>query len=433
MKVRNLLDLNRLRNGQWKNPEEIRRVQGAKLRRLIRHAYDRVPYYREMFDARRIKPEDIRGADDLKALPVTTKKTLNGLSLEEITAAGADLRACRTSSTSGTTGTPLTVYFSSGDATLINLSWARAFLSCGMKPWDKTAAFIGRPPANRHRPWYEKLGIWRRFEISTWTPPAEWAETLKRIRPRVLSGYVMTLKLLAEELRRRHPDSAIPGFRPRIVFHSSAVLDGASRREFESVFGAAVLDLYGADEGGCIAWECSACGAYHINADTVIVEFLKEGLPVPPGENGEIVITNLHSYVMPFIRYSLGDVGSLSSRPVRCGRGLPLLERIEGRFDDFIRLETGEKMSPHPFYHCIDPVPGIRRWQIIQRRARTITVTLEPGKDFSEETTRRIEANLGDLLKGRLEVEIRIVDSLPVSPSAKFRAVRSEIGREGRT
>ena len=165
----------------------------------------------------------------------------------------------------------------------------------------------------------------------------------------------------------------------------------------------------------------------------MIVEFLKEGLPVPPGEDGEIVITNLHSYVMPFIRYSLGDVGSLSSRPVRCGRGLPLLERIEGRLDDFIRLETGEKMSPHPFYHCLDPVPGIRRWQIVQGRARAITVTLEPGKGFSEETTRRVAANLGDLLKGRLEVEIRTVDSLPVSPSAKFRAVRSEMGGGGPT
>jgi len=154
MKVHNLLDLKRLRTVQWESPEEIRRIQAMKLRRLVRHAYDRVPYYREMFDAVRIRPEDIRGAGDLAALPVTTKKILNDLSLKEKTVAGVDLHTCRTSSTSGTTGRPLTAYFSAEDATLINLTWARAYLSCGVKPWDKIAAFIGRPRADDRRSWY---------------------------------------------------------------------------------------------------------------------------------------------------------------------------------------------------------------------------------------------------------------------------------------
>jgi phenylacetate-CoA ligase len=433
MKFQNLYDLYRIRAAQWKSPEEIRCIQERKLTALISHAYRRVPYYRGMFDALRIKPEDIRSSGDLKALPVTTKKRLNELPFEEKVAGGTDLSSCRASSTSGTTGIPLTAYFSAGDMTLINLSWARAFLSCGVKPWHKTAAFIGQPQVNRNRSWYERFGMWRRYEISTWTAPEDWVESLRRIRPQVLTGYVMTLKLLAEELRERHPDLRRPGFLPRIVLHSSAILDGASRRQFESAFGASVFDLYGADEAGCMAWECPACGAYHINADMVIVEFLKDGRPIQAGEEGEIVVTSLHSSVMPFIRYSLGDIGALSLRTIRCGRGLPLMERIQGRIDDFIILQTGERISPHPFYHCLDPVPGIRRWQIIQHEPRKITVTLEAGRGFSEDTVRLVKANLEGLLKGRMDIEIRTVDSISVLPSVKFRAVRSEIGSGPRT
>ncbi|MBN1939887.1 MAG: phenylacetate--CoA ligase family protein, partial [Candidatus Aminicenantes bacterium] len=341
------------------------------------------------------------------------------------------LSACRVSSTSGTTGDALAVYFSAEDETLVNLSWTRGFLARGLKAWHKNAAFVGRPRVKKRSSWYEKIGLWRREEISSWDPPSAWVDSLRRIRPRVITGYVMTLNILAEELRANHPDPVRRGFRPAAIFHSSAVLDEASRRDLEETFGAVVADFYGANEAGCIAWECPDCGAYHINADRVIVEVLKDGRPAAAGECGDIVITNLHSRVMPFIRYSLGDVGRLSTRPVRCGRGLPLMDRVEGRSDDFIVLPSGEKISPHPLYHCLDPVPGIRRWRIVQPAPDCLDVAIEPGPDFSPAALQSVRENLERLLQGRLSLEIAAVKSLPVSPSAKFRSVRSNV-RGGR-
>ncbi len=158
-----------------------------------------------------------------------------------------------------------------------------------------------------------------------------------------------------------------------------------------------------------------------------IIEILKNGEPVAPGEEGEVVITNLHSYAMPFIRYAQGDVAVLSPESPRCGRGLPLLERVLGRTDDFIVLKNGEKISPHPFYHCIDPVEGIRRWRIVQSSPNRITVEIEPEEAFHNATSLIVRGNLEELVKGQLDIDILPVDTISIDPSSKFRAVSSTV------
>jgi len=425
MRPEDIFSLWKLRHNQWKTPAQIRAIQNRKLKRIIHHAYHKVPYYRELFDAANIMPEDIRDVEDLKNIPITSRQTLNNLKKEEMTAQGIDLNSCRVSATSGTTSIPLRIHSTPHDSTMMSLGWARAFLSCGMRPWYKSIAFIGHKHVKPKKSWYEHFGMWRRKEISARDHPDDWISACQEWKPQVITGYVMTLKLFAEIVREKR----IENIKPKLIFHSSGIIDPYSREFLESAFHARVVDFYGSDEAGCVAWECEECSAYHVASDMTIVEVLKNGKPAKAGDDGEIVITNLHSYAMPFIRYKQADVGILSGKKITCGRSFPLLERIQGRVDDYITLKSGRRISPHPFYHCLDPVPDIRKWQIIQKSLDEIHVLIESGPDFSVDSQRSIKDNVLDLVQNELEVKIFLVDSIDIDPSRKFRSVSSNVHR----
>jgi phenylacetate-CoA ligase len=267
--------------------------------------------------------------------------------------------------------------------------------------------------------------MWRRKEISARDLPDDWIASCQEWNPQVLVGYVMTLKLFAETVGEKR----IRNIKPKLIFHSSGIIDPYSREFLETVFQAKVVDFYGSDEAGCVAWECEECEAYHMASDMTIVEVLKDGNPAKAGDDGEIVITNLHSYAMPFIRYQQEDVGLLSEKETVCGRSFPLLERIQGRVDDYITLRSGRRISPHPFYHCLDPIPGIRKWQIIQQSLDEIQVRIESDADFSANSQSSIRDNLLDLVQNELEIKISILDSIDIDPSRKFRSVSSNVHR----
>jgi len=402
---------------------EIKALQEEKLRRLIAHAYANVTYYRELFDSHKIKPEDIRTAEDLRHLPVTTKKDLWQWPLRDRMAANIDRADCRVFATSGTTGIPLLTCFARHDSTMMNFGWLRAFLQSGMKPWEKSTAFIGRKDVKTGKAWYEYFGLWRRQEISAWESPDVWVEKLSRWKPSVLMGYVMTLKILAEsapELKKR-------GVTPRLIFHSSAVLDAPSRKHLSRALDSRIIDMYGSDEAGCIAWECETCSGYHLSSDLLAVEILKDRQPVAPGEEGEVVLTNLHSYAMPFIRYKQEDVVTLSARAPQCGRGFPLLEKIQGRIDDFIIGRSGRRFSPHPFYHGLDSVAGVRRWRMIQEKDRSLRVEVVLAPERKDTGAAEILANIKGLVGGEVEVRVEPVPAIDVDPGTKYRTVSSKV------
>jgi phenylacetate-CoA ligase len=410
-----------LRN-QKQDQDFIEQLQAKKLRRLLEHVDANVPFYARLYRSQGFSPQDFTGLDDLDKLPFVRKRELQSAPREEVLSRTVNPEDCKVFATSGTTGIPLKTYFSSFDSTLKNLGWIRAFWNTGMRPWQRAAAFIGQKQINDRRSWYEYLGLWRRSEISTWEAPQAWLSKLRRWKPHTLQGYVMTLKILAAEMRR----SGDERIKPRFLFHSSALLDQGSRQHLEEAFGCAVTDIYGSDEAGCIAWECKPCGGYHLNQDMLIVEVLNEGKPVLPGEAGEVVVTNLHSYVMPFIRYRQGDVVTLSSKTPVCGCRFPLIERIEGRSDDFIYLADGRRISPHPVYHSIDPVPGVRMWRLLQDENRRLRLEIEPTPEYSLECEASIRRNLEELFRQPLDLEVVLKDTISVEPGRKFRSVSSK-------
>jgi phenylacetate-CoA ligase len=418
-----VFDLYKLLRTQWKPPEVVKKIQEKKLKKLVNHAYQNVPYYRELFDSLKIKPQDIRTLEDLQMLPFTSKKQIQALSLEERTAKNFNIKHCKSFITSGATGAPLRTFHTFQYETLKNFNCARAYLTSGMKFWYKMVAFSGEQSVNEKKPWHEYFMLWRRKEISNWDIAEIWIDKLREWKPHVLTGEIITLKLLGEAVQKYQ----IKDISPKIIFTASSIMDDFSRQYLQSVFRAKIVDIYGSVEGGFIAWECEKCSGYHICSDVVIVEILKNGNPVSSGQRGEVVITNLHSYAMPFIRYRQEDIVTLSNKKPICGRSFPLLGHIDGRTDDFIVLKNGRKISPHPLYHCVVSVQGVKRWRMVQENMNMLRVDIEPTKNFTNESQQRIESNLKKLVGDEIEIKISLVDSILVDLSSKFRTVSSKV------
>ncbi len=424
MLLSSLCSLYRLRINQWRTTSELEEIQRQKLVRIIRHAYEKVPYYHRLFDSAGVAPDDIRTVDDLRKIPVTTKSRLQELPPDEFLAGGVSVDSCIRLRTSGSTGKQLDIFLSQKEKTFLDLVWARAYQENGLKLRDRRLVLRSflrpDPPAY----WFEYLGIMRRKYEYLYDESTDTLETIRRIKPEVIVSYPSLLKLLALELKQ-NPQA--PVVRPRAVFTRSELLNLADRDLINAAFGVTLSDMYGSQEFGCMAWECERHEGYHMNIDTTVIEFIKDGKTSASGERGKLICTALHSYTMPLIRYELGDVGVPACRQCSCGRGLPLLENLEGRSDGFVQLPGDIIFTAASFSLIMRDIEGIKQYRIEQEKLNELTVYIEKGRNFSSGVPGQIEATITKHLDRDIRVIITIVDSIPTDQSGKLRAVVSKL------
>src|SRR5262249_21301964 len=192
---------------------------------------------------------------------------------------------------------------------------------------------------------------------------AAFAVRLKRRPPGLIFGHAHSLYLLAKFVECHGP----AGIRPRGIITTAMVLHDWQRRVIEVVFACPVTNRYGCEEVSRIACECERHAGLHINSDGVYVEVLAGGRPAADGEPGAVVVTDLVNRAMPILRYKVGDVAALTKRRCECGRGLPLMERIEGRESDYVTTELGELISGISLTENFAmQVPGVAQMQIVQ-------------------------------------------------------------------
>lgn len=425
--MRGALQLASLLRSQWAAPERIRRRQDEALRRLVRHAFDTVPYYRDLFRAAGLDPAEIRGVTDLPKIPLTTKRDLQQQQPERLISSAADPGTLMGSRTSGATGEPLEIRYGPADRTAMNASFLRAHLGRTLRPRHRLLYFEARAQQGV-RQWYERLGIFRRRVLATGDPPEAWIEQTRAWRPHLLQGYALTLKLFARAVREKGiTDLQIP-----LIASTSGTLDAPGRELLATTFGAEVVDVYASEEAGSvIAWECPSCPGYHVSADTVILESLRDGAPQLPGMEGELYITNLTNYAMPFIRYQQGDVGTLSPERPTCGRGLPLLREIRGRCGDYVVLPGGEVLSPHPFFLILDHAGGVGEWKLVQEDLHHVEVQIRAAGTPDQPDLDEITEALQRLLGNEVDVQVTLVDAVRRSPEQKLRSVVSRLALPG--
>ncbi len=421
--VRTALAYRRLLRDPWRPAGEIRALQDARLRRLVRHAFERHAFWRERFRRSGIGPDEVRCCDDLRRLPALSKEELRGA------IAAADFpRRCSWKSTSGSSGTPLRVPFRSADHSLLNLTWLRPLEAFAIPARARILEITG-PHNIRPRPhWYQRLGFWRRRYVSILEGEAAWLAALEACRPDVLWGYSGSLKLLARFIEERGGCR----FRPRWVVGVSDLVDDECRERVRRAFAAPLIDLYGAAEAGCISWICPQCGEYHVNSDHLALEFEESAAAGGDGGPRRIFVTNLHSYAFPIIRYDIGDVGMPSTRPPRCGRGLPLMRIVEGRSDAVVVLPSGRRLSPLFFFAVMKGIPGLSRWQVAQEesgRVRVMVVPRQPQEFSAAEAERTVRAAVA----APLDLVVEVVAAVPDGAGGKQRSVVSRFrrGRDG--
>ena len=211
--------------------------------------------------------------------------------------------------------------------------------------------------------WFQRLGLFAEHNVYTDSNLERQINIIQSVNPSIIQGFGSCLSMLASKIIEA--SVSIPT--PRLIFTDSELLTDQVRHTIISGFNAQVLDVYGTFETDNIAYECNKHKGYHIASDCVIMEFIKDGKQVAPGEDGEIVCTVLHNYTMPFIRYNLNDIGRYTNEKCSCGRTLPLMEMIGGRSDDFAVYENGVEKSPRSFLGLFDDlVEFLHEYQIIQ-------------------------------------------------------------------
>ena len=413
-----LLELRRLLQRRTLAPEQLRALQEEKLRAVIHHSYEHVPYYRDLFTSAGLRPRDIGTLEDLKHIPVTTKDHLRDAGIEQVTARNFDHRFFVRRRTGGSTGHPFTVYLTSAEARTRRLIAFRTILSIGLRPWDRLTV-LGPQEAPRPR-LHQRLGLYRRDEISPFLPPAEQVRRLQALRPTVLLAYPTLLMAVIREVE----DRLSRVIRPRTLITAAESLDETTREHLREDLQAEIFNFYGAVEVGPIAADCPAHQGLHLDADHVILECPTENRTAESG--GPCIVTALSGFAMPFIRYRLGDLCQMIEQECPCGSRFPLIAAPYGRDDDMITLPSGALLSPMALRILLRDCDWIRQYRVVQERVDHLLVQVAPRGHPPEGGLVALRERIEARLREPLHVEIQCVESLQ-DDTRKFRSFISHV------
>jgi phenylacetate-CoA ligase len=415
--------LDEFERSQYLPAQMLADEQWRMFKSVVTHAYDTCPYYRRKFGDAGIAPADIRSREDLDRVPTLTKEEIQE-HRDELVSSKYPAQSLIADMTGGSTGSPMQFYYdkdrleSRVAALLRHNRWA------GWNLGDRAAILWGAPQdmasgrlRDRIRTWIQERRLMLDASALSDATMADFARALIRYRPTVLHAYANTLGLFARYVRAH----GIEGIRPQGIVCSAEFLTQENRRLIEETFDSTVYNRYGCREFAVVASECEARQGLHINAESLLVEVVRDGRSCID-EDGEIVITDLRNFAMPLIRYRIRDVGRIKRAHCTCSRGLPLMELAGGRVTDFLVATNGDRVSGIVVStYVITNLPGIRQVQFIQNEAGAVTVNLVKGPGWSEgtmaELAARIRRYLGDDI--RLQVEFR--DQIPLERSGKYR------------
>lgn len=421
--------LKKLEETQWWPPEKLRELQNDKLRALVKHAYENVPYYRRVFQEKRLTDKDVQSVEDLHKLPVLTKDIIRQ-NFSDLLSRDFNKRRPFLNATSGSTGEPLKYYI---DAEVASINWAGTFRGwewAGYKLGDKRATLAGASLVPDKSPSIVKRLRWlgeRDLPFSAVhldeARMALYAREIASYKPRFLRGYPSAIYTFAGYLQEMNMNS----IRPDAVFTTAEMLLPQQRELIEAQFRCKVFDQYGCYDGGAQAMECPEHRGFHISADRAIMEFIDEaGEPVKPEGPGEILTTDLYNYIMPFIRYVVVDRGIPSEKQCPCGRGLPLMESLEGRTTDVISFSNGITLSG-PALTLVFKDCHIKQYQVIQEAGDKLVIKVVRAEDYSESDTDHFMKILRAHVGENVDIEIQFVDEIPANKAGKWRFIISHL------
>jgi phenylacetate-CoA ligase len=450
-------------------PEAIVAMQDRRLAEVLALAFGRVPFYRARFAALGLKAAEIRGQGDLPRLPILSKHEVIEHFVEFLL---RDLpqsdRPKQIVRSSGTTGRPVKVAMSMRSATRFGIlahrrrRWARVDpmgVVCAIRIPSHFPLRDGNtlPDGQMQRSdrWHY-LGV--HFEtgpaygFNVWNSMDQQLAWIREIQPNYLETYPPTFEELAFA-----NDGASPAKSISALFSSATGAAPATRRQVERMYAAPLHDAYGLNEIGAVATRCEADN-YHVHAEHCIVEVVDaDGQPCAPGRMGRVLVTALQNLAMPLIRYDTGDVARAAELPCACGRNLPMMAEIGGRFRRFGYLPEGTRERHYKLLDGLAALPvellkPLRQYQLHQYRDRSFELRLRTVRGVAAEFSERLQRIWAEI-PGAADTPLRIVEveQIKASPSGKqlefdsdfypdpeaeidprvYRAALERIGREG--
>ncbi len=412
---------------QWWPESQLLAHQMAQIQTLLDHAAGTVPFYRE-----RLAPFCGLGPGTLTLEAYRRVPLLRRADIQEAGDALISRRLPRAHGkpydirTSGSTGTPIVVKGTAVTSLFLTALSLRGHLWHRRDLSAKSVTFRGSVPKRRpgaRQVWAAGYATGPAPVFDITQPVGDLFDTLIEEDPEYFQVHPNVLVELIRLSRER-------GVRPnklREVRTMSEVLDAGVREICLEEWGVPVIDIYSANEIGTIAHQCPEHTCYHVQAESVLVEVLDDdGNPCLPGRMGRAVITALHNFAMPLIRYDIGDYVEVGP-PCPCGRGLPVLTRIVGRERNLVVLPTGEKVSSAFFEKEITKIAPVRQFQLTQKTVREIEVKLAVARPLTEAEENGLRDRFTERAGYPFDFRFVYVDDIPRSAGGKYEYFRSEI------
>ncbi len=378
-----------LEQSQWSSAEQLRAQQLEQLHLVLKHAWETIPYYRKRLEQSRFKPKRKLTPEIFRKIPILSRRDVQ---LAEKQLASNSLPKSHGGvsviSTSGSTGRPIKTL--SSELTQIFFQ----ALSLRENIWhqrDMTALF----GSIKHTPGVESShkakGLSPVFDnifqtqaavgLNVHTPLPKQLKWILEHKPRYLLTYPSNLNALLHKIESQgHPVSGI-----QHIQTIGETVTPELRSLTKNTLGVDLIDIYSAQEAGAIAIQCPDHPHYHIQSESLYVEILdQKGKPCKPGQTGRVVLSTLHNFATPLIRYEIGDLAEVG-KPCSCGRGLPVLKKILGRTRNMLVLPNGDTMWPRLGSQNFRDLTGadIQQIQIIQKSVNRLDIQVVVEKPLS--------------------------------------------------
>lgn len=411
-----------LRSQYWR-PEKLDSYREQQLEKTLRAAA-KIPFYTERFGTTPC-------AGDLLRLPVLKRSDVEPLSLSVRSLYPPNTRFYSERS-SGTSGPAVKLLFDSSHQRGRNAARTRYLRINGWNPLKRTVWFIGASLLAERNPDYQGQGeLIRWFSsafdvkfLSTWMPFREQVETLARLKPVSVYAFPSGIDGIVHALEET--GQSLPSL--RLAMCGGEAVDDSLRERTRRVLGLDLRDNYGSTEA-FLAFQCPA-GSYHINAEHVLMEIVDEsGRKVAPGTMGRVLVTTLENYLMPLVRYEIGDYAIAAHGQCSCGRTLPLLERVLGREVNMFRKSDGSLTSGWKAVGTLRKFPEMKIFQAVQKSIDQICVRYVADQPLAAESEDQIRAKFCDDLGEQVKVAFEHVTEIERAPSGKFMVTLSEVPR----
>jgi phenylacetate-CoA ligase len=418
--------LDYLLKSQWWDENKLKQYQDERLRLLIKHSIETVPFYQQLFKDLRLKANDIKTQEDLMKLPILTKTTIKKEGIERFTSSAIPKNRIRNCSSSGSTGEPL-FYFNTKEAYSM-------ILAANLRGWYWMNYRVGdryiKLSQNVRKSFIKRLqdGMSRNLYLAT-NPLVDSnfeyiLNEIEHYKPKVIRCYPDPLLFLAR-YKRSHPEFS---YKPQAITTTGNTLHPETRAEIESSFGCKIFDSYSC-EGNSTVFECPTHTCYHSTEEYGISEVIDDNDNKVKTGIGRLISTDLWNLAHPFIRYDTQDYIEIDDRQCICTRKLMRINKILGRDNEVLIMDTGRRFIVHNFtgfFQVDSPLinRSIDQFQIVKKEEGSVLFRLVVNNRFNKSVGNYICTFWGNELK--TQVAIEIVDKIPLIASDKHRFIVNE-------